>query len=76
MTIESGITLVSIGVNNNKEVQIECDLESITEQEEIELCHIMLGALDRIKYKVHMLIDELEYSELDEGEDEEKPPWE
>lgn len=60
-------SLINIGINNNNEVYVENDFESIAEDK--GALFLLVSALDRLKVKVHSLIDELEYSEEEADEE-------
>jgi len=61
-------SLINIGINNDNELYIESDYESIIEDK--GALYLLISALDRLKVKVHSLIDELEYSEIEDEEEQ------
>jgi len=61
-------SLINIGINNDNELYVESDYESIIEDK--GALYLLISALDRLKVKVHSLIDELEYSEIEDEEEQ------
>lgn len=63
-------SLINIGINNNNEICIENDFECLLEDKGM-LC-LLLSILDRLKFKIHIAIDEIEYMENNPDEDDEE----
>jgi hypothetical protein len=60
-------SLINIGINNNNEVYVENDFESIAEDK--GALFLLISALDRLKVRVHSLIDDIEYDEQEAEEE-------
>ena len=74
--IESGITIIEIGVDNNDMIQVKFDLDAIDNP---ELAYMILSQVERLKQQIHYFIDAHEMVDEDTEDDEEqtgKEPWE